>query len=385
MIRRLAEMGVATDASTAEFRRTRELPGWPAVEELIAKIGAPPAAPSTPAMPPGAVAVGDTPNWITITSEGVPPKPVVLVALPETVRPDPPNVRAAPAETIEPVSPELAGSFSSADFAPGGFACDGVSSRFILGDRLGRKLRIVADGAINSVDLTGGVSAGFHDVMALDIDTRRGDLWVASAEADGATAALHKIQLVSGRALSHSDVPAALVPLIPIDLTVTGSGAVLVLDAAKSRVMILRPGAADLEMLAPLKVEAPASLVAGSRDGTAYVAHRDGIVRIDIQTRTVSPVGAPPRISLAGIERLRRHGAELMGVQLRPDGSRRVVRLALDAAGQAVTRRRLVGMPLPSVGDAPLTAVCGDTMAFLVGGASGIATEWTFLRIHLAP
>jgi hypothetical protein len=42
-------------------------------------------------------------------------------------------------------------------------------------------------------------------------------------------------------------------------------------------------------------------------------------------------------------------------------------------------------MPLPSAGSAPLTTVCGDTMAFLVGGSAGNATDWNFLRIHLAP
>ena len=35
MLRRLAERGVAADASSDEFRRTRDQPGWPAVEALI--------------------------------------------------------------------------------------------------------------------------------------------------------------------------------------------------------------------------------------------------------------------------------------------------------------------------------------------------------------
>src|SRR5262245_15931546 len=39
MLRRLAESGVPTDADSSEdFRRTRELPGWPEVALLIARV-----------------------------------------------------------------------------------------------------------------------------------------------------------------------------------------------------------------------------------------------------------------------------------------------------------------------------------------------------------
>src|SRR5258706_8770383 len=41
MLQRLAEMGVATDAATdADFKPTRELPGWPEVAAAIARVGA---------------------------------------------------------------------------------------------------------------------------------------------------------------------------------------------------------------------------------------------------------------------------------------------------------------------------------------------------------
>ena len=380
MLRRLAEMGVASDASGDEFRRTRDLPGWPAVADLIASLKDAPAAPAAPVAPAAAPAPR-TP--ITPKKSTVPSKPAALakpVAPVKPVEPEP----AEPIEPVEPVEPAIVGSFSSAAFVPGGFTCDAVSKRFVIGDRLGRKLRIVAEGAADSVDLTGTVSGGFNEVAALDIDTRRGDLWVASADADGATATLHKLQLVSGRALARYDMPAALAPIMPADLAVTAAGEVLVLDEARTRVMILSPGAQAVETLTALDVPAPVSLVAGSREGIAYVAHRDGIARINLRTRTVSPVAAPARTSLAGIARLRRHGGELIGVQVRPDGRRRVVRLTLDNAGQAVTRLKVVGMPLPSDGAPSMTAVCGDTLAFLVGG-TGSAGEWTFLRIRLAP
>ncbi|MGE3190393.1 MAG: hypothetical protein AB7N90_11970, partial [Vicinamibacterales bacterium] len=117
-------------------------------------------------------------------------------------------------------------------------------------------------------------------------------------------------------------------------------------------------------------------------------AHRDGVSRVEVRTGTAAPLTAPEGAALGGIERLRRHGTELIGVQVRPDGARRVVRLALDAAGRAVTGVRVVDVPLPG-GATTLAAVSGDTVAFLVGEAAGPAdqryTEWTFRRFRLDP
>lgn len=363
MLRRLAEMGVAADASAGEFRLTRDLPGWPAVESLIAGAALVPVAPLAPLAPLA------------------PKAPLAPLA---------PKAPLAPEAPLAPLAPSLvdsAGRFSSREFAPGGLACDAVSRRYVFGDRPGRKLIIVAEGAGESVDLTRAVSAGFRDVMALDIDTTNGNLWVASAEPDGRTATLHKLQLISGRALASYDVPDGLGPVRPVDLTVTASGTVLILDAAGGRVLALRPGATAIEVLATLKDEAPVSLVASSRNDAAYVAHRDGLSSIDLRTRTVSPLTGSKGTALEGIERLRRHATGLVGVQARPDGSRRLVRVALNAAGRSVTRLHVIDVPLPA-GAAPIfAAVCGNTLAFLVGESDGSAdqpsTAWTVRRTQL--
>ena len=414
MLRRLAEMGVAVDASTDDFRRVRDLPGWVAVEEMLSSKTAPavstvaPVAPPEPKAPspkpaaparvaparlapaPAAPAAPTAPTAPAAPAAPVAPvAPAALDASASARETSGERRRDEPEDPIEPVVVASAGHFASRDFAPGGLACDAVSRRFVFGDRPGRKLRIVAEGADSSVDLTRGDSAGFLEVMALDIDAARGELWVASADADGGSGTLHKLQLVSGRVLARYEVPAGLAPIRPVDLTVTASGAVLILDAAHNRLVVLRPGEKTLESLVDLQEAAPVSLVSAGRDGVVYVAHRNGISRVDLRTRAVAPVAGPARKNLGGIEHLRRHGSELIGVQARADGSRRLVRLALDGAGQAITRLRLVGMPLPSNGSPALAAVCGDTLAFLVGETawtgSGSSTEWTFLRIRLAP
>ena len=75
--------------------------------------------------------------------------------------------------------------FSGARFVAAGLAYDAVSHRFVIGDRDGRKLQVVGVGLDHAVDLVRAESAGFFDVQALDIDTRRGDLWVVSADETG--------------------------------------------------------------------------------------------------------------------------------------------------------------------------------------------------------
>jgi hypothetical protein len=354
MLRRLAELGMAADVSGGEFQLTRELPGWPAVESLIAGIGRAPVAPP----------VAPTPAPKASSAPVAPAVPVAAVV-------------------------EDVGHFASRDFAPGGLACDAVSRRFVFGDQPGRKLLIVAEGSDRSIDLTRAESAGFLDVMALDIDTTNGNLWVASAAADGQAAMLHKLQLISGRSLASYGVPDGMGPVRPVDVTVTASGAVLLLDVAQGRVLVLRAGAPALVVLAAVRVDAPVSLAVGSHDGVAYLAHRDGLSAIDLRTRAVAPLAGPKGIALGGIERLRRNGAALIGVQVMPDGSRRLVRLSLDAAGRAVTRLRVIDSALPPGVVPTVAAVCGDTLAYLVSEAAGTADEpstaWTIRRIRLNP
>ncbi len=287
-----------------------------------------------------------------------------------------------------PVAVEDAGHFTSGDFSPGGLTCDAVSKRFVFGDRPGRKLMVVAEGSDHSIDLTRADVAGFLDVTALDIDTTNGNLWVASAEADGRGATLHRVQLISGRPIASFNLPETLAPAIPVDVAMS-SGGVLMLDALQHRVLILRTGASSLSVLADLGDAAPLSLTASRQDGVAYVTHRDGLLAVDLKTRAVGSVTGPKTEPLSGIERLRRYGGGLVGLQTLPDGSRRLVRLTLDASGRTVTRLRVLDVPIPSGPAAMPLAVCGNTLGYLLGDPATSTqlpgTAWTIRRIQLNP
>ena len=328
MLQRLAEMGVASDADTNDdFSRTRQLPGWPEVSALNGRLTHP-GSPRSAAAP----AASSTP----------PP---------------------APAPALEAVR------FSTAGFTLGGLAYDAVSHRFLFGDRLGRKLIVVGEGSDHAVDFVRADSAGFHEISTIEIDPRRGDLWVASAApADGA-GTLHKLQLVSGRPLRSFNVAADLEPVTLVDLAVTPAGAVLVLDSAGRQLLVLRSGGTSLERVMPIDAREPASLAAGSDDGIAYVAHRDGVSRIDLRARTATKVAAPSSVSLAHLERIRLRRHALIAVQADDDGSRRIIRLELNANGRAVTQATTLLGSVPTAGQTSVT-ISGDELVYLVDRSS---------------
>jgi hypothetical protein len=352
MLRRLAEMGIVTDAATNDdFRLTRELQGWPDVEELTERVRN--AGGISPVKPPA-------------TS----PSPVPVGA--NTARaaraPAAAGAKSAPVEggsaRFKPAPVEEALRFTTDRFEPGGFAHDVVSGRFLFGDLRGRKLMIVAEGSTYTVDMVRSDSAGFHDVMAIEIDARRGDLWVASAVKDGGAGAIHKLQLSSGRPLKIFPAPSELEPVKFSDLAVSPAGAVFVLESLHGQVLVLKPGGSRLEPFVRIDALAPVSLTAASDEGVVYVAHREGLSRIDGKSRTATLVTARKGLELGHFERIRWYRNRLVGVQTAADGSKRIVSLNLNASGKSVTAATIIEASLPAVDPASVT-ISNDSLAYL--------------------
>ena len=266
--------------------------------------------------------------------------------------------------------------FSTGRFLPAGLAYDGVSRRFLFGDTAGRRLFVVGEGSNRAVDLVRAESAEFHDVTALAIDPRRGDLWVTSTSADGATGAIHRLQLISGRALATFDAPGAAVALR--DVAVTATGTVLVLDGGARRILRLRnpptPDPKTVETVLSLEVDNPSSLAVTDSDRFVYVAHAGGITRVELQSRTAREVTTSTGVSLAGFERIRWHRSSLVGVQAQPDGSRGLVVLKLDRGGNAVTSGALIDSSLDGEARSTLLTIVDDDVFYSVfeGAAPGV-------------
>jgi hypothetical protein len=340
MLQRLAEMGVPSDAATNDdFSRTRQLPGWPELSARIDRLTHPDSPPAA------AAAASNSPSAA-------------------------PAAAAAPASSSPSPAPALeAVRFSTEGFALGGLAYDAVSHRFVFGDRHGRKLIVVGEGSNHAVDFVRADSAGFQEISAIEIDAKRGDLWVASTVPGDGAGTLHKLQLVSGRPLRSFRVGADLEPVTLVDLAVTPAGAVLVLDSMGRQLLVLRSGGTSLERVMRIDAQEPASLAAGGDDGIAYVAHRDGVSRIDLRSRTATRVAAPNSVSLAHLERIRWGRHALIAVRVDDDGSRRLIRLELNANGRAVTQATTLEGTVSGAGQTFVT-ISGDDLVYLVDGSS---------------
>jgi len=351
MLRRLAEAGFANDAATDDdFRRVRELPEWSVVLEIVNRPR-----PAAPAVPTAVVERAAAPR-VVAPAPASPPAAATSAAAP-----------AAAALPLARASVEEAARFSTAPFDPAGLAYDAVSKRFLFGDVTGRRLFVVGEGSDHATDLARAESAGFNDVTAFAIDAKRGELWVVSTATDGQGGALHHLQLISGRTLGKIEVSHRGTVRLS-DVAVAGDGTVFVLDSATPRVLALRPGAAVLIELLPLATRAPVSLAVDESGRFAYVAHQEGIARVDILARRAEPMVAAKGLSLAGFEFVRINGSVLVGSQPQPDGSRGLVRL--QSNGTRVTAATLIETWPIQEGARSVAAITGNELYYLVAAQS---------------
>jgi hypothetical protein len=375
MLRRLAEAGIVTDAATDEdFRRVRELPEWRSVESLSnrARPAAAVPAPETAVAKPGAAITAPAQRAAPIAT---PPTSAAALPVAATAKPAPTVTRSAP--PVEPASVAEAARFSSRPFVASGFAYDAVSRRWLFGDAAGRRVFLVGEGSARTVDLIRADSAGFDDVTGIAIDVKRGDLWVASTAANDTGAAIHRLQLISGRALARLPFQGSG-PAHLQDLAVTDDGTVLILDSATPRILVRRPGAEVVDVLMPLMTLHPVSIAVSNDGRLAYVAHREGITRIDLASRRATPLDAGTDVTLAGFEFIRWHRDALVGSQAHADESRSVVRLQLNRDRRTITMATLIEAPAASEDTPTMATISGDDLYYLVvpaqnpGAGSGL-------------
>jgi hypothetical protein len=351
MLNRLADQSVPIDAATNDdFRAVRTLPGWPPLEARLT---------------PGATAPAPAP------AGGAP-----AAASNSPARPGPSSTGLFKAEDALSLSAAL---------EPAGLAYDGVSGRFVVGDRRERKLVVLDERSHHAVDLVRAASAGFYQITAIEIDTRRGDLWVVSADQsnNGASpaTALNRLQLVSGRPIEMVPVPDNLKPARLDDVAVTTDGVVLVLDTLGKRILRLDSKTKNFAVVATLSFDGPTS-IAPADDRTIFVAHASGIARIDSSTGAASPLREPTDVSLSGFKHIRRGPSSLIGIQQMADGARRAVSIRLNG-GRAVGLD-VVEPDLPRT-DPPVATLSSGDFYFLTRrpAQDGKEAELVVKRIRL--
>ena len=267
--------------------------------------------------------------------------------------------------------------FSAPRFRPAGLAFDGVSQRFVIGDALARKLIVVGIGPGHADDMVRADSAQFDDVAALSIDTRRGDLWVASAAEVGATSAFHRLQLVSGRPLRMYRVPASLGPVRVVDLVVQPSGGVVALDAAGSRLLWLARGSEEVSVAIHLQLPGAKSIANTRSEHIVHIAHDGGIARVDVKARSVTTLAGPKGLALSGFEAIRMHRDSIVGLQRSSEGALQLVRLTLNATGRAVREAAVIDRQIVEGDGRVVLNITGDELYYLAIAAppDGVARE----------
>jgi len=224
------------------------------------------------------------------------------------------------------------------------------------------------------MDLVRAESAGFLDIAALEIDPKRGDLWVASTGGTDGTGMLHRIQLLSGRSLRAFPVAPATESVNLVDLSVATNGTVVVLDSKGTQLFVLRPGGSALEPGVKVGVQEATSVAVNGDAAVAIVSHRDGLSRIDLRTKATTVVSLPATVTLGHLERIRWHGTSLIAVQRDGDGADQIVRLDLNTRGTAVTKATTLAVP-PSVTGRTFATISGDELLYLTPPSGGTVPD----------
>jgi hypothetical protein len=345
MLQRLAAMGVTTDAATSDdFRSVRELAGWAEFEARTSGAGGRVVSDAAPSLP--SVTPAPKPSAETRPT----PSPTADVA--ETPR------KTAP----DPTSPVR---FPATGIAAVGLAYDAVSGRFIVGDRQEHRLAVIGERSRRVASLA-GADGGFGEIAAFEIDVREGDLWVvtspAGSRSSSGAATVHKLQLISGRHLSSIELAAENGPARFADVAV-GDSSIFVLDSGGRRLFRAAKKARSIETVVRLAAADVVSLAPAS-DTIVYAAYDQGILRVDLPTRSMSVVDPGQRADLAGLTWIRWHRGSIIGAQKAAGDRYRIVRIRLDDAGRTSRGVEVLTDGIHIVSATSLT-LSGNTLYYL--------------------
>jgi hypothetical protein len=252
------------------------------------------------------------------------------------------------------------------DFFPEAMTYDRGSRRFLIGSLHKRKVVVVDEVTGRAADYATFREAGFLGVRGLEADNRRGALYVLSAggtemqgyaTTDDGQSSLHRLQLSSGRQVSRTPPPPVASGHLLDELVQASDGTLYMTDARAGALYRWRPGTKAIEPFVSVGADLRPNGLAWSSDERAlYVAHLEGLSRIDLRTREVVPVGHPASLTLVGIDGLATYRGDLVAVQNGLPGLSRVVRLRLSADGLNVRALDVLDANLPDH-DMPTTGV----------------------------
>ncbi len=261
------------------------------------------------------------------------------------------------------------------DFLPEGIAYDPVERAFYVGS-LHRASIVRVDRDGRAREFVAPRAGGMFSVVGLRVDPVRRLLWACSAAGREfnhldpsvfGQAGLFAFDLATGAVRRRTRLDGdAKAPHLLNDVVTTSAGDVYATDTDGGRVWVFHPGAEELTTFVDgLKYPNGIALAPGER--ALYVAHADGISRVEIATPEPRLLEAPPGVVTAGIDGLYFFDGSLVGVQNgRPP--ERVVRFYLDERGLSVTRAEVLLQGDPRF-SAPTTGAIADGKLYLIANS----------------
>jgi sugar lactone lactonase YvrE len=261
-------------------------------------------------------------------------------------------------------------------FHPEGVAFDARTGRWFVGSV--RQRRVVAvdrDGAVS--DFVRAGADGIGGVFGMAVDAEHRTLWIATTSlprmqgfvaTDSGRVGVYGYDLDTGQLRRSAWAPRdSSVHHTFGDVTVAPNGDLYVSDSEAPWLFTLPLGGDSLVRFATHPLFRSLQGMAIAPDGaTMYAAdYSNGLLRVDLRSRSVTPLRVPPRVTLLGVDGLYWRGGALVGIQngIAPP---RVARFCLEADGRGVRALEVVDRN-PSLADEPTLGVIAGDSLFYVG------------------
>lgn len=232
------------------------------------------------------------------------------------------------------------------DLIPEGIAWDPVTGDFYVSSiHLRKVVRVSSDG--KSSDFVREGQDGVFSTLGLKVDAQRRVLWVISnaaremkgySDAMDGQSSVYAYDLGTGKLVTKIAFGSAAEPSLLNDLVILDDGSVLITDSDGGGIMRVRFGSDSIETWIPAHTFTfPNGIALGDAEPFVYVADFDGLSRIDLRSRTVTPLSErEPGETLSGIDGLTSYRGALIGIQ-NGVGHARVIRVSLNDSRDAIS------------------------------------------------
>lgn len=262
------------------------------------------------------------------------------------------------------------------DLMPEGIAYDPLEQTFYLGSGYERKIvSIDKDGELS--DFASQDQDSLWNVWGLKVEPKRRLLWANSSPwygmrgFDGKAygfSGVFKFNLTNKRLVRKYALDERPILHDFNDLVITSRGDVFITDSPFGAVYVIRHKSDELELfIRPPRFTYPNGITLSGDERLLYVAHREGVSAIDINTGSCSRLSHADNITLASIDGLCFYQNSLIAIQNahRPP---RVVRFFLDKTLTKVRSAQIIesGNPLFHL---PTTGVIVGDMFFYIANS----------------